>query len=166
MRNKIAFTCFIISLVFCCKTNDNSDEKISILKQEILYDSTNIKNNKFKIKLATSIELKNTSSKDILLKRSDYNDFYMIYKSDTLPLIPNINGSTEEISKNSFLHAEYITYIDKLELNYYNKNLEEEIKNSNIYRYSNNSKVEKNINYFIQSLIALWEGPPNDKSIK
>lgn len=162
----ISFFLMGCSLYSCNSTNIDNNVSIGIQRQEVLYDSTNIKGNKFSIKLFTNLEFKNDSNKKVLLKRSQFNDFYIVFKNDTLPLIPKTNKLTQSVSANTYMSIEYISYISQLELEYDNEELEKEIKNSPVVSYSNNKRVEKKESYFVRSLIVLWESPPDDNSIE
>lgn len=165
--NKIISFLLIGYAIYSCESSNVDDSVfISVLQQEILYDSTNIKDNRFSIKLSTILEYKNNSDSNVLLNRNRFNDFYIILKNDTLPLIPKTNKSIKSISTNSYISIEYISCISQLESEYDNKELEKEIENSLIMSYSDEKTITKKDGYFIRPLIALWQGPPNNNSVE
>lgn len=165
---KIISYFLILCVVTSCKLGDIDDECvfIKVQYQEILYDSTYIKDNKFSIKLLTYLEFTNNTNKDLLLERKKFNDFYIILRNDTLPLILKTNKTIKSISAKSYISIKYISYINQLELEYDNKKLEKEIENSVIMNYNNEKIIMKNDDYFIRPLITLWKGPPDNNSIE
>lgn len=166
-KNKIkivyifAFT-IITLLFFNCK---NKSIQVKIENQEPWYDSINKKDSLFTIKLFTTLSFKNSNSKDIIIERKDYNNFFIIFRKDTFALVPEINYAKKIVKKGDSISIVYLTDLYHKEKDFDNPAFLKEIENCPIKQYNNQEKIKKSSEYKIQSSISLWNAPPSPKTI-
>lgn len=135
-------------LLFSSCNNFNNKAKASIGSQQLLYDSLYNKFHKFDIQLYTTLQFE---KKD--LNRKEYNDFLIVIKNDTFPLVPEVNGLKIKNTKDKF-EIDYSSKIDFSSKIYKNDSISNIIKDSYIIT-SEGVKVEKSKSYKLESLVTL-----------
>ncbi|AQX06879.1 hypothetical protein ATB99_10940 [Elizabethkingia meningoseptica] len=151
--NKRIIYFFIFLFLISCKK-----EETLLIKQHLIYDSYNSKDNSYSLRLRSIILFDKAKA----VERKDFNNFYIIIDKDTIPLIPVSNKNIIRKEHDS-LKIEYISYLFLNEVKYDNPQKLRLIKNSLVKKYSDNNSIRRASNYSISSTITINSlGPTGD----
>lgn len=147
VNNKISIVVIILLLVFQSCTFLNSNSKIKITNQELIYDSLYNKTKKFKVNLYTTLKFED---KNITTKK--HSSFLVVIGKDTFPLIHESNFIKEKTINNE-IKIKYISYINFQSNEYENDSLTKVILNSSKIISSQKGEIKKDVSYKFKALI-------------
>ena len=162
MTKKIIITTLILSLVLslmlikCTFTKPHKD--VTIVSQELIYDSLYRKPPIFYVNLYTTLEFKAMS-----IKREQYNNYLLVIKKDSFPLIPDVNAYIEKSKGNSdVVKVEYTVYINFKSKDYDNDSLSQLIIRDSKIIEAGGLKVKKSKSYNFRSVIKFHKIQPTN----
>lgn len=137
----------LMALLVLQKCSFSNSKKVTVLQQNLIFDSISKKSDKFEVNLHTTLEFNIES-----IQKEDYENFFIIIDLDTFPLI--VKQKSIKKDKDEKFRIKYFSPL-KFESNVFeNDSLKKIILNqSKIIK--NKKIVERAYNYYYQSLITL-----------
>jgi hypothetical protein len=154
----ILITISLICLLGC--NSPMSKKDITILNQELIYDSVNFKARNFKVNVYSTIEFDRHS-----ITRKEYNDFLLIIDIDTFPLIPEVNFLREKNNGNK-ITVKYLSLINFESKEFKNDSISGIINKSSKIINSDGQEINRNNLYDIKSLVTLHHPNANGRKLQ
>ncbi|WP_374175209.1 hypothetical protein [Flavobacterium tructae] len=157
-RKTIILSVLIVCIFFFEKCNFyDSNISSTIVNHQIIYDSINYKVKNFSVNLYTTLEFENKN-----IERNQYNNFLLIIKKDTFPLIPEVNYLKKE--SHNQIQIRYLSKINFQSNRYDNDSILNIIKKYSKVINSKGEEINKKKEFTIEPLILLHM--PKNNGIK